>query len=95
MSNGKKFVIIYGLHDDFVVLFKIISSNMVIGMPFVVEMSPLLLLQQIKRKQCWCCFHVSKEKHYVLMPNLGTGRSRFVIDFEIDFRNNLCLTKKI
>jgi hypothetical protein len=34
MSNGKKFAINYGLHDDFVVLFRIIFSNMVIGIPF-------------------------------------------------------------
>jgi hypothetical protein len=34
MSYGTKVAIIYGLHDDFFLIFRIISFNVVIGIPF-------------------------------------------------------------
>jgi hypothetical protein len=54
-------------------------------------MFPLLLLPQIKKKPMLVLLPCIKRKPFVLVPNLGMGGSRFVIDFW----NNLCLTKKI
>jgi hypothetical protein len=79
MCNGMKIVIIYGLHDDFVVFKKL----------FLLIWLLVFHCSCFQRKQCWCCFHVSKEKRCVLVPNLHMGGSRFVIDSEVDFWNNL------